>query len=277
MTLFWGRDGNLWQPSGGRRVPWADLAVGDLIASRRKLWRVVEVRPVPVADWDEHDRDYYERAREWQAQRTLPPLTEETWDARPLYLIVFPVAGGKRHHGKERPYADVRTAYVVPEHYPVCKECGELYPCRELEIRAEAAREMLDLDKWEKVLPGTCWGCSEPITHRQDAIRFDGDNLYLLGAGQVVFHLRRSRGCRSAAMTYEDRWVKAGEGRRPRLSCPGRLIVHVDGPECSEDPYCPGLEALHRAGYMNHTRSGGESGVRCLRCADARARGEAAS
>lgn len=58
MSLFWGRDSNLWTPNGGRHVPWPDLATGDLIASGRKPWRVIEVRPVPVVDWDEQDRRY---------------------------------------------------------------------------------------------------------------------------------------------------------------------------------------------------------------------------
>lgn len=266
MTLFWGRDGNLWTPQGGRCVPWADLAAGDLIMSHRRPWRVLEVRAVPVIDWDEHDRAYYDRACEWPRS----PASEETWDRRPVYLIVVPADGGKRHHVKRRPYA-YGPAYVIPEHYPVCRECGELYPCRELEIRAEAAREMKELDKYEKVLPGTCWGCFEPITHRQDAIRFEGENLFLPGAPQVVFHARRSKGCRSAAISYEERWVKAGEGRRPRLSCPGKLVIHVDGAECSEDPHCPGPEVQHRAGFINHTRY---EEFRCLRCADARVRGE---
>lgn len=198
-------------------------------------------------------------------------MTEETWEARPLYLIVVPAEGGKRHHSKVRPYG-YGSAYVFPEHYPVCRECGELYPCRELDIRAEADREMREFDKYEKIMPGSCWGCGEPITHRQNAIRFDGENLFLPGAPPAVFHARRSGGCRSAAMSYEERWVKAGEGRHPHLSCPGELIIHVDGPECSEDPYCPGPEVLHRASFMNHTRY--EGNVRCLRCADARARGE---
>lgn len=276
VTLFWGRNGDLWMPKGGRHVPWADLARGDLIASDRKPWRVVEVRPVPVADWDEHDREYYDhdQAVPWRGR---PAFTEETWDHRPLYIIARPADGGKRHHSKIRPYARGRMAYVFPEHYPVCRECGELYPCRELEIRAEAAREIAELDKYDKILPGCCWGCFEPVTHRQDVIRFDGENLLLPGAAPAVFHARRSGGCRGAAMSYEDRWVKAGVGRRPQLSCPGRLIIHVDGAECSEDPYCPGPGALHRATYMNHTRGGGEGNVRCLRCTDARARGETAS
>ncbi len=37
----------------------ADDDTGDLIALTRKVWRVREVRRVPVADWDEADREYY--------------------------------------------------------------------------------------------------------------------------------------------------------------------------------------------------------------------------
>ena len=271
MSLYWGRDSNLWTPNGGRHVAWADLATGDLIALQRKPWRVIEVRPVPVVDWDEHDRTYYERAKQWPRRVDgRGPLTEETWEARPLYLILVPAEGGKRRHRKVRPYG-YGSAYVFPEHYPVCRECGELYPCHELDIRAEAAREMREFEKYEKIMPGSCWHCNEPITHRQNAIRFDGENLFLPGAPSVVFHARRSGGCRHAAMTYEKRWVKAGEGRRPRLSCPGNVIVHVDGAECTEDPHCPGPGVQHQS-FMNHKLYQGN--VRCLRCADALARGE---
>jgi hypothetical protein len=257
-------------------VPWRDLAAGDLIALQREPWRVLEVRAVPVADWEDCDQRYYEKAQKWPLLRDNPqrgpePLTRETWPARPLYLILVPVTGGKKRHQRVRPYAGA-SAYVFPEHYPVCKDCGELYPCRELDIRAEADREMKVLDKWEAILPGSCWGCNEPITHRQSAIRFEGENLYLPGAPPPVFHMRRSGGCQSAARDYEDRWVKAAEGRQRRLSCMGRLIIHVDGPECTEDPFCPGPGKMHRASYQNHTAY--EGNVRCLRCADARARGE---
>ena len=269
MSLFWGRYSG-WEPQGGHRKPWKDLERGDLIEADRKAWRVVEVRPVPVADWDESDREYYGRlARQHRnpkyvsMSRAVP--SEEEWESRPVYLIVVPADGGKRHHLRVRPYGGFRGAWVLSPHYPVCKDCGELWPCREVEITQEVDRQAAKLAELEKILPGCCWSCGEPVTSKQASIRFDGDNLLLPGAHPPVFHLRRKGGCRSDAAGYEKRWVAAEDGRRWRLQCPGKLVRHVDGDECSEDPFCPGGDASHGT-FISHVYG---SAPRCLRCQDA--------
>ena len=281
MSLFWGRYCG-WEPQGGHRKPWPDLQRGDLIEADRKAWRVIEVRPVPVADWEEQDREYYEWLTRQHRNPQYVPMgrsapTEEEWESRPLYLILVPAAGGKRHHLRVRPYGGFRGAWVLSAHYPVCKDCGELWPCREVEIAQEIDKQSAKLADLEKILPGCCWSCKEPVTHKQGSIRFDGDNLLLPGAPSPVFHRRRKGHCLSAAMTYEKRWVAAEEGRRWRLQCPGKLIRHVDGDECSEDPYCPGGGVSHNT-FMSHVygrlpdgsvRSAYGADFRCLRCEDA--------
>ena len=281
MSLFWGRYGG-WEPQGGHGKPWKDLEPGDLIEAGRAAWRVVEVRPVPVADWEEQDREYYERLTRQRRNPLFAPMgspapAEEEWESRPLSLILVPADGGKRHHLRVRPYGGFRGAWVLSPHYPVCKDCGELWPCREVEISQEVDRQAADLSRLEKILPGCCWSCGEPVTHRQGAIRFDGENLLLPGAAPAVFHLRRKGHCRSAAASYEKRWVAAEEGRRWRLQCPGELVRHVDGDECTEDPLCPGGGVLHGA-FTSHAygrlpdgglRSIWGADFRCLRCEDA--------
>lgn len=279
MTLYWGWDGESWEPKGGRRVEWREVAPGDLIAANRAIWRVAEVRDVPVPDWDEHDREYFEQAREYA--RTSPgsvvaATDEDSWQRRPLYVIVTPAGGGKRRRIRVRPYAGFRVAYVLHPHYPVCTECGEPWPCREIDITQEVAAEAAKLAALESILPGCCWACGEPVTHRQNAIRFSGDNLLLPSRPGPLFHLRRK--CLSGAIQYERQWVPAAEGRRWRLSCPGRLIIHVDGPDCTEDPLCPGPQARHGT-FANHpsmlaARVMGFGAEDCLRCSDALARGE---
>jgi len=107
--------------------------------------------------------------------------------------------------------------------------------------------------------------------------------LLLPGAPSPVFHLRRKGQCRSGAASYEKRWVPAAGGRRWRLQCPGRLVRHLDGNECSEDPFCPGGNAVHHT-FICHvfTRSPdgsvcpmpGLGGEDCLRCKDVVERGE---
>src|SRR5207249_4134170 len=124
----------------------------------------------PVVDWDEHDQEYYDRlARQHRSPqffalgRSVP--SEEEWESRPLYLILVPVGGGKRHHLRVRPYGGIsRGAWVLSPHYPVCKDCGELWPCHEVEISQEVDRQAAKLADLEKVHPGCCWSCKEPVT-----------------------------------------------------------------------------------------------------------------
>ena len=280
MSLFWGRSLS-WRPQGGRSCDWKDLQRGDLIAlDDRKVWRVIEVRPVPVVDWDADDREYWDsrfgKPANPLAIRRIRPESEEAWDRRPVYLILVPAEGGKRHHLRVRPYTTWRDAWVLSPHYPVCKDCGEPWPCRELDITQEVDKQAAQLAELEKILPGCCWSCKEPVTHRQKAIRFDGDNLLLPGAPSPVFHLRGKGGCYSGAMSYEKRWIAAGEGRRWRLQCPGKQVRHVDGDECSEDPLCPGRVShntfiAHVYGKLpdGTLQSAYGPDFRCLRCDDA--------
>lgn len=297
MSVFWGRNGDMWEPQGGEHKEWRDLQPGDLIVSGRKVWAVREARLVPVIDWDEADRERYEAerdraARAAQAGRPFPPDgrlnpgSEEEWAGRPLYLILVPASGGKRAHVKVRPYRAFRV-YVLHPHYPVCRECGEPWPCPELDIKREVDRQSAELARLEKVMPGCCWCCGEPVTSRHKSVVFEGENLLLPGGAAVVFHLRRrSAGgvsCLSAAIGYEEKWVPAEGGRRWRLSCPGNVVRHLDGQECSELGYCPGPGAWHRGNVTSHRFTGtaegevipvpGSGAEHCLRCQDAVAAG----
>jgi len=289
VSLYWSRFGGGWEPQGGRKCEWRDLAEGDLIAlGDRTVWRVVQVRPAPVADWDEDTREYWEQAF---GTPVIPgqicrrrPVSMEEWDRRPLDLIVVPAAGGKRQHFGVRPYAGL-GAYVLSPHYPVCRDCGEPWPCRDLEITQEISRESGKLARYEKILPGCCWGCGDPVTQRQKALRFDGENLLLPGAPSPVFHLRRRGDCASAALSYEKRWIAADATRRWRLQCPGHVTRHLDGCDCTEGPLCPGAAASHHS-FTRHvhqrmpdgsiTPMPGMGGDDCTRCTDALGRGDVA-
>jgi hypothetical protein len=269
MSLFWGRYGDSWEPEGGERREWRDLQPDDLVVLGRKVWRVREVRPVPVIDWDKDDRERF--------RLTNKKVTEEDWRLRPLYLIVLPAHGGKRQHFKVRPWRGLgHTAYVLHPHYPVCTECGEPWPCPEIGITREVRKQAAEVERLSSIMPGCCWSCAEPVTGRQSSVAFEGENLLLPGAPSPVFHLRRTNGCRPAAMTYEDRWVDAGEGRPWRLQCPGRLVRHIDGSECDR-PDCPGEQARHASLLTHVVTEGGVAvrwAVKCARCRDAVERGE---
>lgn len=279
MSVFWGRRGDMWEPQGGELKQWRDLQPGDLIVSSRKVWAVREVRPVPVIDWDERDREEYR-------QRNRPGVAEEFWPHRPLYLIIVPASGGKRRHVRVRPCRSLRGVFVLHPHYPVCRECGEPWPCPELDIKRELDKGAAEMARLEAIMPGCCWACGEPVTSRHKSVVFDGDNLLLPGAPPAVFHLRKQvkggLSCLSAAASYEEKWVPAGQGRRWRLSCPGNVVRHVDGLECSELG-CPGPGARHRGNSIVHRFTGtpegevvpvpGSGADKCCRCLDAVAAG----
>lgn len=266
MSLFWGRHGDCWEPEGGERREWRDLLPGDLLQNGRQVWRVHEVRPVPVADWEDPDREAYDS---WNRRSGA---AGEEWPARPLYLVVSPGRGGKKRHVRARPYNGLRrSAYVLHPHYPVCTECGEPWPCPEIGITREVRKQTAEVERLASILPGCCWSCGEPVTGRHSSIVFEGENLLLPGAPAPVFHLRVKEGCRGAAISYEDRWVTAGEGRTWRLQCSGKLTEHVDGPACDRDA-CPGPRSRH-AERATHVLTQGGTVLRwakdCARCADA--------
>lgn len=272
MTVSWGSRGDLWEPDGGESKDWCDVAPGDLLANSRKVWRVIENRPVPVADWTEQDQRYYE------ATKRTAAVTEEEWWYRPRYLIVKPVRGGQQRHVKIHPYAGLRRqAYALHPHYPVCSDCGEAWPCPEIDITREVRKQTAEVERLASVMPGCCWSCGEPVTARQASIVFEGENLLLPGAPPPVFHLRRGKPyCGSDALKYEERWVAAGEGRAFRLQCPGKLTRHIDGYECN-NPACPGDRVRHDATYTHVVTQGGvvtHWAVKCTRCRDAVRRGD---
>jgi hypothetical protein len=262
MSLYWGSYGGTWEPEGGERRDWRDVKPGDLFAFGRQVWRVIENRPDPVTDWDDDDREHFEPFR-------LRGVTGEGWRFRPLCLIAEPANGGKQEHLEVKPYAGLRArAYILHPHYPVCSDCGEPWPCRELDITHEVRRQSAEMERLARIMPGCCWSCGEPVTSRQKSVTFEGENLLLPGGPPPVFHLRSGKPyCSSGAVSYEKRWVAAAPGRHPWLYCTGHLIRHVDGPECTEEPFCPGARVRHS--YFQDHR--GDAGYvrRCLRCRDA--------
>ena len=85
---------------------------------------------------------------------------------------------------------------------PLCSCCGHPWPCRNVEARRESQRAAELLDKrLAHIAPGTCYGCGEPITHRQDAVRYYEPNVQIPGAPPPVFHARKS--CSAYVADYE--------------------------------------------------------------------------
>lgn len=231
-----------WTPSiVERRIYARTPPVGELIGYQHRVWRVAEVVPLIPGDWSE-------RARQAWLDAGMPEL--ETWRQRPIDIIVTP-PDSDTHHGMQlEPWHADRMWYVVPEHYAVCAHCGDPAPCRDLIDARQAKKEIAAAAKAMELPDGFCPACREPITHRQKAFRFPGENLLNpLGAPGVRFHQRRK--CRGAAAAYEEKWVRADPTRQRSLltlTCKGAVIVHQDGSaECHGAEDCPTIYAQHRS------------------------------
>jgi hypothetical protein len=212
--------------------------VGAVIGFRRKPYRVLAIDEVHPANWTDEERDA------WQ-QEGMP----DPWPRAPFRVRVQPMPAGRPSGMRVGPLHYV-TWHLLPEHYAVCVSCGEVAPCVELSNQRKAEQAMDRLERLANVLPGCCWGCSEPVTARQKTHTFVGENVWMPTAPSPVFHARQR--CRSSAAAYEEAWV-AADPRRHRslltLRCTGSVVVHQDGTaECfgAVESDCPDIRAHHR-------------------------------
>lgn len=153
-----------------------DLTAGTLVGFDFKVWRVVEVSQRP-ADLVEGGRTHA--------------------------VILEPPAGGQRLHLACAEFMTFHT--FTSEHYPVCRSCGDLMPCREQLIEQTVQAERERLRRYD--IPGICPACEEPVSQRQLRQTWP-QNLVAPTDQPVTFHLRRQ--CAGEAMAYDDRWRKAG-------------------------------------------------------------------
>lgn len=248
-----------WEPavrgarSFERRPP-----MGALIAVDRRPWIVAEINERDAIDWPDKARD------EW-----LRIGMPETWDRRPFVAVLKPAQGGKTVHLEINPWHWSSWWTALPEHYAVCVSCGELAPCREITAERQAVDQMRRFERLASVMPGCCWGCSEPISSRQEVFTFPGPNVWMPTApDNVRIHTRRK--CISAAARYEEDWI-AADPTRPRslltLRCRGTLVVHQDGSaECfgAAESDCPTVYAQHGSMTACYAQSHG-CGRECSR------------
>lgn len=235
-----------WLPATTRSKYSRRPDVGDVIGQDHRVWRITGVDDVPLLD--DADRDYW-------ISVGMPDLA--TWSQRPFRVRVVHVGGpipmgakpGKEFVMRVGPRQYV-TWHVYPGgRWPQCSCCGDPMPCAS-QMQDEAVTAAQDrMAKMEARIPGCCWACEEPITHRQRAVTFPGTNLDLPTAPAPSFHLRRT--CYGSAAEYEKRWLVTDESRRRILTypeCPGTLVVHHDGgSECHG-----GLDTCHGRGTHDH-------------------------
>lgn len=245
-----------WRPEG---VPYRGYRkrpeIGDVVAYDRRAWKVRnvdEAEPTP----EEVDR----------INRYVPKVR----DAYRPYRVILTRIHGAKHENEKGTTGEIGLRFsvgtpalpVYPNgRVPLCSCHSEPWPCLEADQQAEAAKAMKRAEHEMRLLPGCCPGCQEPVTRRQQSIRFPGPYVRNPFLSDVVFHLRRK--CRHEAARYEDEWVAADKGRSRSLltlRCKGTLIVHHDGSaECfgADESDCPTVYAQHRAAMSCYVQTHG--------------------
>ncbi len=221
-----------WYYNGEHRNAYTtELAIGDIIVGTRKPYRLLGIWPRPHVNWN----DRYLTA--WETSGRPDP---ETWRHRPFALRIISEFGTEPQDYDCEVTASARWT-VLPEHFAICRLCGELPPCTETHNNHIVEREAARFADAMQILPGACHHCKELITRRQGSIRFEGANLIRpdLGENSALFHTRSK--CWNAAFDYDKRWAAAEPGRRGKLSCPGNVTRHADGTaECLLGENCAG-------------------------------------
>ncbi|GIM88871.1 hypothetical protein [Paractinoplanes toevensis] len=223
-----------------RKIP----HVGELVAWRdRKAWRVTAVFERDQANWDD------QTTKVWEREGMPDPAT---WPGRERAVRLQSATDPKDRepHRAIYPWASNDQWWPLREQYPVCNDCGLIWPCPCDERNDEAVAAMKEFNRLAGIMPGCCWACGDPVTGRHHSIVFAGENLLMPGAGPAVFHTSHSRKakrgtCRGQAEDYERQWVLAEPGRRVRLRCSGVLYRHLSASECTTGERCVGVEATH--------------------------------
>ncbi|MHA6764743.1 hypothetical protein [Streptacidiphilus sp. PAMC 29251] len=186
------------------------LAPGMLVILNRQPKRIVEIREQPDDLWPEafekqwlgcladHERFHPDK----------PRLERAAWRDRPVVVVL--VADKPRAKEEHWQFPASYRWDVLPEHYSVCRSCGQLPPCDE-EIADEAVdRAVGRTEHLMSIQSGCCLGCGEAITSRMTATRFPGPNLWRpdMGDGTAVFHARA--GCSTFVYQYRELWQSKG-------------------------------------------------------------------
>lgn len=204
---------------------------GVIIVRDREPWRVVEIKEKPedlwparmeqewqkvMTQWIEHE---VARAAgepySWGKPREERPMpVRGQWQYRPINLLVQAPdrPKGKVHHWGAMACYEWQ---ILPEHYSVCRVCGELPPCRHVETEATVDTAMAETERLMAIPHGACLGCGKAISSRMKSIRFPGPNLWRpdWGTDTAVFHLRdqdRDHSCTNATWRYKRQWEAEG-------------------------------------------------------------------
>ena len=185
------------------------LQPGMLVILNRTPYRIVEIREKPDDLWPATYEAAWESTVDlWQRYGHGKEPQRATWRDRPVNVIVVPEGGGEEEH-RVGPASYVWN--VLPEHYAVCRSCGELPPCSEELLDKTVGQQMVKSELLMAIPAGACMGCGETISGRQKVVAFPGPNLWRpdLADGTVRFHARQE--CDTWVSRYRAQWEAVGK------------------------------------------------------------------
>ncbi|MCP9945428.1 hypothetical protein LUX12_12510 [Streptomyces somaliensis] len=214
------------QPTRIGRHDWPDegdngthmrLRAGSIVVLDRQAWRILEINGYTGDRWpDSYEKAWRDHVELWwhanelrraNNQEVKPAPERAEFYKRPV-ILVLRNENLPRSTPKHWCAPASHDWQVLPEHYAVCRACGELPPCRHGEYRWEGG------PRWPEQNGGIplmvpeycCMGCAEPIKPRMRTVRFPGPNLWYpdLGEDTAVFHARTA--CADQVDCYRVQW-----------------------------------------------------------------------
>ncbi|MFF3419627.1 hypothetical protein ACFYW9_33845 [Streptomyces sp. NPDC002698] len=214
------------QPTHIGRHDWPDegddtthlrLRAGSIVVLDRQAWRILEINDY-AGDWwpESYEKAWGEHVELWwhanelrrannQAVKPAPERAE--FYKRPVVLVLrsenLPRSAPKHWCAPAS-----HDWQVLPEHYAVCRACGELPPCHHGEYRWEGGPRRPEQSGGIPLMvpEGCCMGCAEQIKPRGRTVHFPGPNLWYpdLGENTAVFHTRTA--CADQVDCYRMQW-----------------------------------------------------------------------
>ncbi len=193
------------------------LEVGSTVIVDRRPWLLLEISEYPDRQWpSSYRRAWHDHVELWNRSASLydssgrsakiPPRKADFYK-RPVVVVLrdenFP-----RSTPKQWCVPASRDWQILPEHYAVCRACGELPPCSNAEYRSTGGSGwVLGEDSKDFIVPpNCCMGCSELIKPRVRTVSFPGPNLWYpdLEEGSAIFHGRSA--CAEQVDRYRMQW-----------------------------------------------------------------------
>ncbi|MGW0547261.1 hypothetical protein [Streptomyces altiplanensis] len=214
------------QPIRIGRIDWPEeaddgthlrLRAGHIVVVDRQPWRILEIHGYRDPWPKSYEKAWRDHVELWKHSESLhrangQPATEAPARAdfykRPIVLVLrnenLPRSAPKHWCAPAS-----HDWQVLPEHYSVCRACGELPPCHNGEYRWEGGPRRPEHNGGVTLIvpPDCCIGCAEHIKPRMRTVRFPGPNLWYPDRedGSAVFHARTA--CADQVDCYRAQWM----------------------------------------------------------------------